>query len=109
MIHFDFNRSTIKEQYRAILDEIALVLKEKIPEADIILAGHAYSAGTEKYNDYLSLQRAKAVESYLTVKHGISPDRISVKGYGESAPIATNETEEGQARNRRVELLVAGL
>ncbi len=109
MIHFDFNMSTIKEQYHAILDEIALVLKEKIPEANIILAGHTDSTGTEKYNDYLSLQRAKAVESYLTVKHGIRPERITVRGYGESSPIATNETEEGQARNRRVELLVAGI
>jgi len=106
MIHFDFNRSTIKEEYHAILDEIALVLKEKTPEANIILAGYTDSTGTEKYNDALSLQRAKAVESYLTGKHGISPDRISVKGYGENAPIATNETEEGQAKNRRVELLV---
>lgn len=56
----------------------------------------------------ISLRRAKAVESYLKVKHGIPPDRIIVKGYGENAPIATNETKEGQARNRRVELLAAG-
>lgn len=108
VIHFDFNMSTIKQQHYAILDEIALVLKEKIPEANIVLAGYTDSTGTEKYNDYLSLRRAKAVESYLTEKHDISPDRISVRGYGESAPIATNETEEGQGRNRRVELLVAG-
>jgi outer membrane protein OmpA-like peptidoglycan-associated protein len=108
MIHFDFNMSTIKEQYHAILDEIALVLKEKLPEANIILAGHTDSTGTEKYNDYLSLRRAKAVESYLIERHDIPPDRIIVKGYGESAPIAPNETEEGQARNRRVELLVTG-
>ncbi len=108
MIHFDVNRSTVKQQYHAILDEIALVLKEKIPDANILLAGYTDNTGTEAYNDNLSLQRAKAVESYLTVKHGISPARISVKGYGENAPIATNETEEGQARNRRVELSVAG-
>lgn len=107
MIHFDFNMATIKEQYYAILDEIAQVLTERIPEASIILAGHTDSTGTEKYNTRLSLQRAKAVESYLTEKHGIPPARISVKGYGESTPIATNETEEGRARNRRVELLVA--
>ena len=108
MIHFDFNMSNIKRQYYAILDEIAMVLKEKIPEANIVLAGHTDSSGTEKYNDNLSLRRAKAVESYLKVKHGIPPDRIIVKGYGENAPIATNETKEGQARNRRVELLAAG-
>ncbi len=108
MVHFDVNRSAVKQQYHAILDEIALVLKEKIPDANILLAGYTDNTGTEAYNDNLSLQRAKAVESYLTVKRGISPARISVKGYGENAPIATNETEEGQARNRRVELSVAG-
>lgn len=108
MIHFDFNMSNIKRQYDAILDEIAMVLKEKIPEANIVLAGHTDSSGTEKYNDNLSLRRAKAVESYLKDKHAIPPDRIIVKGYGENAPIATNETKEGQARNRRVELLAAG-
>jgi outer membrane protein OmpA-like peptidoglycan-associated protein len=105
MIHFDFNRSTIKERYHAVLDEIAMMLKEKIPEANILLAGHTDSTGTEKYNDHLSLQRARAVESYLTEKHGVSPGRITVRGYGESAPIATNETKEGQAKNRRAELL----
>ena len=108
MIHFDFNMSNIKRQYYAILDEIATVLKEKTPEVNIVLAGHTDSTGTEKYNDHLSLRRAKAVESYLKVKHGISPDRMIVKGYGENAPIATNETKEGQARNRRVEMLAAG-
>ena len=107
MIYFDFNMSTIKEQYYDILDEIALVLTERLPEAHITLAGHTDSIGTEKYNDNLSLQRAKAVESYLSEKHGILPARISLKGYGKSAPIATNETEEGRARNRRVEVLVA--
>lgn len=107
MIHFDFNMSTIKEQYYAILDEIAQVLTEKIPAEGIVLAGHTDSTGTEKYNARLSLQRAKAVESYLTEKHGIPPARIIVKSYGESAPLATNETAEGRARNRRVELLVA--
>jgi outer membrane protein OmpA-like peptidoglycan-associated protein len=106
MIHFDFDRSTIKVQYHALLDEIAMVLKEKIPEANIKLAGHTDSTGTEQYNDDLSLRRAKAVESYLTVKHGIPPDRIIARGYGESAPVATNQTKEGQARNRRVELLL---
>ncbi|MHB9098480.1 MAG: OmpA family protein [Syntrophales bacterium] len=106
IIYFDFNMSTIKEQYHAILDEIALVLTERIPEANITLAGHTDSTGTEKYNDHLSRQRAKAVESYLTVKHGIPSARISIRGYGESAPIATNATEEGRARNRRVELLL---
>lgn len=104
MIHFDFNKSTIKAQYHPLLDEIAAVFKDKIPRANVMLAGHTDSTGTEKYNQDLSLQRAKAVESYLTAKHGISPDRITARGYGESAPIATNGTKEGQAKNRRTEL-----
>jgi outer membrane protein OmpA-like peptidoglycan-associated protein len=108
MIHFDFNMSNIKRQYYAILDEIAMVLKEKMPEANVVLAGHTDSSGTEKYNDTLSLRRAKAVESYLNAKAGIPPDRMIVKGYGENASIDTNETKEGQARNRRVELLATG-
>ena len=107
-IRFDFNRAEIKEQYYAILDEVAMVLTEKVPGAIIVLGGHTDNTGTEKYNDALSLRRAKAVESYLADKGGISPDRIIVKGYGESTPIATNETEEGRAKNRRVEILDAG-
>jgi outer membrane protein OmpA-like peptidoglycan-associated protein len=108
IIHFDFNKANIKEQYDAILDEAALVLMEKIPEAIVVLAGHTDNTGTEKYNDALSLRRAKAVESYLMDKRGIPPNRIIIKGYGESTPIAANETEEGRAKNRRVEILDAG-
>jgi len=107
VVYFDHNRSNIKQQYLAVLDEIANVLKEKIPETNIVLAGHTDSTGTEKYNDQLSLQRAKAVESYLRVKKGIPSERMTVQGYGENDPIASNETEEGQAKNRRVEILPA--
>ncbi|MGD0276837.1 MAG: OmpA family protein [Syntrophales bacterium] len=106
MIHFDFDMSNIKQQYYAILDEVAMVLKEKIPEAKIVLAGYTDSIGTETYNDKLSLRRAQAVESYL-VEHDVAPDRIIVKGYGENYPIDTNETNEGRAKNRRAEILNA--
>ncbi len=60
---------------------------EKTPEAIVVLAGHTDNTGTEKYNDGLSLRRAKAVESYLTGERGIPPNRLIIKGYGESAPI----------------------
>ncbi len=72
-----------------------------------MLAGHTDNTGTEKYNDALSVRRAKAVGSYLTGERGIPPNRLIVKGYGESAPIATNDTAEGRAKNRRVEILDA--
>ena len=107
VIYFDHNRSGIKGQYRAVLDEIADVLKEKIPETNVVLAGHADSTGAEAYNDKLSLRRARAVEAYLK-KHGVPSERMTVKGFGQKAPLDTNETEEGQAKNRRVEILEAG-
>jgi outer membrane protein OmpA-like peptidoglycan-associated protein len=108
MVHFDTDMSTIKDEYAAVLDEIALILKERIPETGLVLAGYTDSTGADTHNECLALQRAKAVESYLTAKHGISPDRISIKGYGASSPIAANNTEEGRAQNRRVEFMVAG-
>ena len=108
VIHFDHNMANIKEQFHPVLDEVAQILREKTPVAIVVLAGHTDNTGTETYNDGLSLRRAKAVESYLTVERGIPPNRLVVKAYGESAPIATNDTAEGRAKNRRVEILDAG-
>ena len=108
VVRFDFNKADIKEQYYPVLDEVAQVLTEKVPEAIVVLAGHTDNTGTEKYNDALSVRRAKAVASYLTGKRDISPNRLIVKGYGEGTPIATNDTVEGRAINRRVEILDAG-
>jgi outer membrane protein OmpA-like peptidoglycan-associated protein len=107
VVRFDHDKTDIKEQYYPVLDEIARVLLEKTPEAVVLLAGHTDNTGTEKYNDGLSLRRAEAVASYLTAELGIPPNRLTVKGYGESAPLATNDTAEGRAMNRRVEILDA--
>lgn len=108
VVYFDHNMANIKEQYHPVLDEVARVLMEKTPEAVVLLAGHADNTGTEKYNVALSVRRAKAVESYLTSERGIPPTRLVIKGFGESAPIAANDTAEGRAKNRRVEILAAG-
>jgi outer membrane protein OmpA-like peptidoglycan-associated protein len=107
VVNFDHNKADIKEQYYPVLDEVAQVLTEKAPEVIVVLAGHTDNTGTEKYNDALSVRRAKAVASYLTGKRGIPANRLIFQGYGESAPIATNETVEGRAKNRRVEILDA--
>ena len=72
----------------------------------IIVAGHTDNMGEERYNDKLSLSRADAVKSYLESLHGISPERIIIKGYGLSNPIDTNETEEGRAKNRRAHIQI---
>lgn len=106
VIHFDHNRSEIGPQYHALLDEVANVLKEKMPEAKVTLAGHTDSTGRERYNTALSVRRAQAVEFYLRDNHEIPPERMTVQGRGQNAPIASNETEEGRAKNRRVEIIL---
>jgi outer membrane protein OmpA-like peptidoglycan-associated protein len=108
VVLFDHDKADIREEFRPILDEIAQVLLEKTPDVILVLAGHTDNTGTEKYNDGLAVRRATAVESYLTAERGIPPNRLIVKGYGEGAPIATNDTAEGRAKNRRVEILDAG-
>ena len=69
------------------------------------IGGHTDSVGSDSYNQKLSEQRAKAVCDYL-ISQGVDKARLSYKGYGESEPIATNETEAGRQRNRRVELKI---
>lgn len=106
MIYFDFDKSNIKKEFHAILDEVGGVLKDKLPDVKIIVAGHTDNMGEEKYNDKLSLSRADAVKTYLQELHGVSPERIIIKGYGLSNPIDTNETEEGRAKNRRAHIQI---
>jgi outer membrane protein OmpA-like peptidoglycan-associated protein len=105
VVLFDFNRSEIKVPYYSLLDEISMVIKETLPDIKIVVAGYCDSIGAEKYNEGLSERRAKAVSNYLSEKYGIASDRIIIKAYGENGAIASNETEEGRAQNRRVEML----
>ncbi len=104
IVYFDFNQDVIKPEGMALLDEVAIVLKGKMPAAVIVVVGHTDNTGSEKYNAGLSLRRAEAVRNYLTTKHGIAPARINTEGYGEMAPADTNETEAGRAHNRRAVL-----
>ncbi len=101
IVYFDFNQDVIKPEGMALLDEVATVLKGKLPTAVIVVVGHTDNTGSEKYNAGLSLRRAEAVRDYLTTKYGIAPARINAEGYGEMAPADTNETEAGRAHNRR--------
>ncbi len=103
-IYFDHDKSNIKPSYHELLKETGTVLIKKRSRASIVLSGHADSTGTEKYNDALSLKRANAVKEYLVKNFNISPGKITVKAYGESMPIASNETKEERSLNRRVEI-----
>jgi outer membrane protein OmpA-like peptidoglycan-associated protein len=102
-VHFDFDKAVIRSDSLAILREAANTLKEN-PAVHVVVEGYTDSQGTEAYNQRLSLRRAEAVKAYL-VKLGVAADRLTVRGKGESQPVASNDTEEGRAENRRVELL----
>ncbi|MCA1793773.1 MAG: OmpA family protein, partial [Desulfobacteraceae bacterium] len=84
------------------LDQIADVLKTH-PQINVKVQGHTDSIGSKAYNDDLSIKRAQAVKTYLMNK-GVQEERLSVEGFGFSKPVAPNDTAEGRALNRRVEL-----
>ena len=105
-VFFDFDKSVLKPEGKAKLDELVTKLKGIALEV-IIAIGHTDSIGTVEYNLKLSVRRAEAVKAYLVSK-GIEPNRIYTEGKGKAQPIADNRTAEGRAKNRRVEIEVVG-
>ncbi|MFN8626945.1 MAG: TonB-dependent receptor [Candidatus Binatia bacterium] len=103
-VHFDFDKATLKADAKPILDEAVQVLRHE-GSVDIVVEGHTDSVGSEHYNLGLSRRRADTVRRYL-VDHGIAASRITAEGMGESKPVASNDTADGRAQNRRVELHV---
>ncbi|MBR1632415.1 MAG: OmpA family protein [Bacteroidales bacterium] len=101
---FKFGSFKLGETEKGYLDTVADWIKSE-PEISVEIGGHTDSVGSDSYNQKLSEQRAKAVHDYI-VSQGVDKSRLSYKGYGESEPIATNETEAGRQRNRRVELKI---
>lgn len=104
-ISFDTNRADIRPDFRNLLDKLATSLRDN-PGTSINIVGHTDSVGSDAYNNQLSLLRAEHVRDYLAAR-GVDPSRVTVSGHGESEPIASNGTEEGRSRNRRVEVFVA--
>jgi len=103
-VYFDFDKATIKPEGMAVLNEAAGLL-QKHERVVVEVAGHTDSIGTDAYNQGLSERRANAVRDYLASK-GVKASRLTARGYGESRPVASNDTEEGRAENRRVELVI---
>jgi len=103
-VTFDVDSSTLKPQFRTTLDEIANSLK-RYPNSLIDVYGHTDSTGSDQYNQTLSERRASTVANYL-ITRGVAGTRIRSQGYGETMPIASNDTAEGRARNRRVEIKI---
>jgi OOP family OmpA-OmpF porin len=103
---FDFDKSVLKPEGRAKLDD--LVGKIKGINLEVIIAvGHTDSVGSDAYNQRLSVRRSEAVKAYLVTK-GIERNRVYTEGKGEKQPVADNKTAEGRAKNRRVEIEVVG-
>ena len=105
LINFDVDTAAIKPDSLPLLDEYGKALKEGLPDAVVMVAGHTDSNGPEAYNQQLSKKRAQAVADYLKASHSIDPKRLVVKGFGERQPLADNDTAENRSRNRRVEFI----
>jgi outer membrane protein OmpA-like peptidoglycan-associated protein len=103
-IYFDFDRYEIKLESFSELDRVYKFLNDN-PGINVEISAHTDAVGSDEYNLELSQQRAESVVNYLIAK-GINSDRLIAKGYGESQPVADNETEAGKALNRRVEMKI---
>ncbi|WP_456382550.1 OmpA family protein [Hydrogenimonas sp.] len=103
-LHFPFNSAEIPADETADIDRVAEFLK-KHPKVTAILEGHTDSKGAAAYNMQLSKRRAEAVKKAI-VERGVEASRLKVEAYGETRPIASNDTEEGRAKNRRVEVVL---
>jgi outer membrane protein OmpA-like peptidoglycan-associated protein len=101
---FDLDSDVLRPGLFNELDRIAQIMI-KYPQTSILVEGHTDSLGSETYNQQLSERRANSVKNLL-VQRGVQADRINILGYGESRPVATNNTPEGRQLNRRVEIRI---
>ena len=104
-VSFDTNRYEIKSNLRPILDRFATTLNQN-PVTMVTIIGHTDSTGTDAINNPLSVNRAASTRDYL-VARGVATNRIAIDGRGSREPIADNNTVDGRAKNRRVEIFVA--
>ena len=103
-VQFDTNSASIKPESAAVLLEIARFLESR-PDLKILVVGHTDNQGAYEYNVSLSSRRANAVARYLNEQHAVDTKRLRSEGVGYLAPVSTNDTPEGRAKNRRVELV----
>jgi len=104
LVQFDFNSATIRSESFGLLDSYAGALKGGLSDAKLEVGGHTDSIGTPEVNLALSRERAESVRQYL-LHQGIAADRLSVAPFGATRPVASNDTDSGRAKNRRVEFV----
>lgn len=105
-VNFDFNKATIRPDSESVLQQVLAILKPDM-SLKFEIGGHTDNVGKPAYNLDLSQKRADAVKNWL-VAHGIAADRLTTKGYGDTAPLVPNTSDANRAKNRRVELKKAG-
>lgn len=103
-ILFDIDSYALKAETRSNLQNLSTTLN-KYDDTDVLVLGHTDNTGTDEYNEGLSERRARSVRDYLLTQQ-VASGRLSTTGYGETDPIASNETDEGRAQNRRVEIVI---
>ncbi|MEL7451018.1 MAG: OmpA family protein [Pseudomonadota bacterium] len=104
-LQFDTGESEITDSHTALLGKVMSAIGE-FPGARIVVEGNTDSHGSNRYNDRLSTDRARSVRKFLLTNMELPPALVDSAGYGESRPIATNDTREGRARNRRIDIII---
>ena len=105
-IYFEFNKAVIRPESYDILNQVAETLKQNPQILKVEIQGHTDSRGPDQYNLDLSSKRAASVRTYLVDRGGVTGDRLTSKGYGESVPLDPHEDEQAYAKNRRVEFVI---
>ena len=100
-VNFPFDSTEVQERYFNDIAELAAFLR-RFDDLQVDVEGHTDSVGGDVYNQQLSQRRAEAVVDLLVNEHGIARERLSPVGYGETRPVASNDTADGRAENRRV-------
>ena len=107
-VEFDTNKAVVKDQYRNEIKKVADFMK-KYPNTTAVIEGHTDNVDTAEFNKKLSDERANSVRQYLINNFGIKASRLSAVGYGLTKPIASNSTEEGRQKNRRVQAVIKAM
>jgi outer membrane protein OmpA-like peptidoglycan-associated protein len=105
MIYFDMNKSNISPTASKALDRNGMLLKDN-PNVKVEIGGHSDGSRSEAANQKIAEQRAQSAKKYIQDKYNIPESRMTVKSYGSSKPVADNKTNEGRAKNRRVEFMI---